>query len=143
MILFDLSCTNGHVFEAWFSSDKQYEKQKSSKLINCPICSDKKIKKILMAPNLNIKVSSGKKANYIMDKEETTKIYKEVKKIKKIVEDNTVDVGNDFAEEARKIHYGEVKAKGIRGHTSNKEAKELLEEGVEFANLPWISKEDA
>jgi len=143
MILFDLFCSNKHVFEAWFASDKQYEKQKKNKLINCPICDDKNIKKSLMAPNINTKGLLNKKTNNVMNKDDTNKIYKEVKKLKNIVEKNTIDVGDNFAEEARKIHYGEEKPKAIRGKTTSKEAKELLEEGVPFASLPWTNKEDA
>ena len=66
-----------------------------------------------------------------------------IKKLKKLIEKNTEDVGKNFAEEARKIYYGEKKSQSIRGETTKKEAKELMEEGISCINMPWFSREDA
>ena len=68
---------------------------------------------------------------------------KEIRKFKKYIEKNTENVGKNFAEEARKIYYGEKKSRSIRGETTNEEAKELVEEGVPLSKLPWNTKEDA
>ena len=66
-----------------------------------------------------------------------------IKKLKKLIETNTKDVGKNFAEEARKIYYGEKKSQSIRGETTKKEAKELMEEGIPCISMPWFSREDA
>ena len=141
MILFDLCCENKHIFEVWFASSSQYEEQKKKKLINCPICNSNKVNKALMAPNLkgtkkNSKTSSQKVMN-------DDKLIKDFKKFKKYIENNTIDVGKNFSEEARKIYYGESPSKSIRGETTKKQAEELLDEGIPIAKLPWSSREDA
>ena len=143
MILFDLKCENDHKFEAWFPSSSKYEYQLKKKMIVCPYCNSKKIKKSLMSPNLNVKSSSKK--NSIEKKNQLSQInlVKQIKKFKNFVKNNTEDVGENFAEEARKIHYGEKKARPIRGETSEKESQDLAEEGIPFSKLPWHSKEDA
>ena len=66
-----------------------------------------------------------------------------IKKLRKLIETNTKDVGKNFAEEARKIYYGEKKSQSIRGETTKKEAKELIEEGIPCISMPWFSREDA
>ena len=143
MILFDLKCENEHKFEAWFPSSSNYENQLKKKMIECPYCNSKKIKKSLMAPNLNVKSQSKK--NSIEKKNDIAQINleKKIKKFKKFVEKNTENVGKNFAEEARKIYYGEKKARAIRGESTEKESQDLLEEGIPFSKLPWHSKEDA
>ena len=143
MILFDLKCEKGHKFEAWFPSSSNYENQLKKKMIECPFCNSKKIKKSLMAPNLNVKSRSKKNS---LDKKSDlsqTHLEKEIKKFKKFVEKNTENVGKNFAEEARKIYYGEKKARPIRGESTEKESQDLAEEGIPFSKLPWYSKEDA
>ena len=143
MILFDLKCENEHKFEAWFPSSSNYENQLKKKMIECPYCNSKKIKKSLMAPNLNVKSQSKK--NSIEKKNDIAQINleKKIKKFKKFVEKNTENVGKNFAEEARKIYYGEKKARPIRGESTEKESQDLEEEGIPFSKLPWHSKEDA
>ena len=69
--------------------------------------------------------------------------FKKLKKFKKFIENNTEDVGKNFAEEAKKIYYGEAKSRAIRGETTREQTEELLEEGVPIAKLPWSSREDA
>ena len=96
-----------------------------------------------MAPNLNVKSRSKKNS---LDKKSDlsqTHLEKEIKKFKKFVEKNTENVGKNFAEEARKIYYGEKKARPIRGESTEKESQDLAEEGIPFSKLPWYSKEDA
>tara|TARA_B100000902_G_C26782063_1_gene655562 strand:+ start:68 stop:499 length:432 start_codon:yes stop_codon:yes gene_type:complete len=143
MILFDLNCDNGHTFEAWFASSEEYEKQTKKKLINCPLCNSNKIKKALMAPNLKGTKKSNKNLEQKKAHEESRKINRKIKELKKFVEKNTEDVGKSFTEEAKKIYYGETKPRSIRGETTKEQAKELLEEGIPIAKLPWSSREDA
>ena len=143
MILFDLNCENGHHFEAWFPSSEKYEEQLKKKLVICPHCESNKVKKSLMAPNINLANSEKKSKSTEKQKLEKSKIEKQISKFKKFIEKNTDNVGKNFAEEARKIYYGEKKSRPIRGETSDNEAKELAEEGIPFSKLPWTSKEDA
>ena len=141
MILFDLFCENEHQFEAWFPSSKKYEEQRKRKLISCPYCNSNKIKKALMAPNLNMLSKSKNKKNVSLKNKKSLET--NIKKLKKLIETNTKDVGKNFAEEARKIYYGEKKSQSIRGETTKKEAKELIEEGIPCISMPWFSREDA
>ena len=143
MILFDLSCENGHQFEAWFPSSKKYDEQKKGKLISCPYCNSNKVKKALMAPNLNMLSKSKSKSKKNVSLKNKKSLETNIKKLKKLIEINTKDVGKNFAEEARKIYYGEKKSQSIRGETTKKEAKELIEEGIPCISMPWFSREDA
>ena len=143
MILFDLQCEKNHKFECWFASSENYEKQLKNKMIICPYCNSTEIKKSLMAPNINTKNTS--KNNKKSNKQYLAKnnLEKQIKKFKKYIEKNTDNVGKNFAKEARKIYYGETKSRPIRGESTEKETRELAEEGIPFSRLPWHSKEDA
>ncbi len=139
MILFDLKCDKNHKFEAWFASSVDYEKQLKNKLIECPYCNSTRIEKALMAPNLNTKTTSKINKKNVSQK----KLERQIKKFRKYIEKNTDNVGKNFAEEARKIYYGETKSRPIRGESTEKESQELQEEGIPFSRLPWQTKEDA
>ena len=139
MILFDLQCEKGHKFECWFASSANYVEQLKNKEIICPYCNSTKIQKSLMAPNINTK--NSQKSN--KQKLAQNILENQIKKFKKYIEKNTDNVGKNFAEEARKIYYGETQSRPIRGESTEKEAQELIEEGVPFSQLPWHSREDA
>jgi len=168
MIAFDLKCSANHVFEAWFGSSADYEDQKERGLLECPICGDTHITKAIMAPNVarkgnqqsvkapvphNLPVPSDMPkqvpsaptapiasamppANLPDDVAE--KLMNAVAQVKEHVEKNCDYVGKDFAEEARKIHYGEADERGIYGETTQEEAEELLEEGLDVVPLPFV-----
>ena len=132
MILFDLKCSNYHDFEAWFKDSKEFKLQQKKQLISCPICEDNNIIKSLMAPNL------GKKSNSKNNKKIINKtLINKISKFKKIVEENFEYVGNDFTEKAKKIKYGEIEDRAIYGEASLEQAKELIEEDIDFKPLPW------
>ena len=143
MILFDLQCEKGHKFECWFASSANYHEQLKNKMIVCPYCNSTKIQKSLMAPNINTKSTSKNSKNNNKQKLAQNNLQNQIKKFKKYIEKNTDNVGKNFAEEARKIYYGETKSRPIRGESTEKEAQDLLEEGIPFSQLPWHSKEDA
>ena len=143
MILFDLQCDKNHKFECWFASSIKYEEQLKDKMIICPYCNSTKIQKSLMAPNINTKSTSKNSKKNNKKKLAQNNLEKQIKKFKKYIEKNTDNVGKNFAEEARKIYYGETKSRPIRGESTEKEAQELAEEGISFSQLPWHSKEDA
>lgn len=137
MIRYALSCENAHAFEGWFTSSEDYEQQKQRGLVSCPVCQSLQVEKSLMAPS----VATARK------KEETRAFALEaaqrdaLNRLKQVVAEiraNADDVGERFAEEARKIHYGEVEARGIIGQASRDDALSLLEEGIEIAPLPLL-----
>lgn len=134
MISFNLRCKKDHVFEAWFPDSQAYEKQRKSRKIACPSCGDKKIEKALMAPNIASGASRKSSSNEPSPKE----VREALVALRKAVENNSEYVGSDFPEEARKIHYGETKRRDIYGEASDEDAKELEEEGVEIAKIPWV-----
>ena len=143
MILFDLKCDKDHKFECWFASSAKYEEQLKNKMIACPYCNSTKIQKSLMAPNINTKSTSKNSKKNDKKKLAQNNLENQIKKFRKYIEKNTDNVGKNYAEEARKIYYGETKSRPIRGESTIKEAKELAEEGISFSQLPWQSKEDA
>ena len=133
MIVFDMICCNGHQFEGWFSSAKEFTKQKNNKQLSCPICASCDIKRQLSAPRINkIKEdNNSEKNNKNIDKFLAIK-----KKVLEHIVKNTEDVGKSFPEIARKIHYNEIPEKSIRGSASKKDIDELQEEGIDVISLP-------
>ena len=143
MILFDLQCDKDQKFECWFASSANYQEQLNNKMIVCPYCNSTKIQKSLMAPNINTKSTSKNSKKNNKKKLAQNNLENQIKKFRKYIEKNTDNVGKNFAEEARKIYYGETKSRPIRGESTEKEAQELIEEGISFSRLPWQRKEDA
>ncbi len=142
MILFNLICSNDHEFEGWFQSGTAFDEQRKRKQVACPACDDFKINKAPMAPAVSAKSTQGTPP---LDRRDGSKqdMHKALHAIRETVEKNCEDVGNRFAEEARKIHYGEAETRGIYGEATNDEAKDLNEEGVAFARVPWVKRGDA
>ena len=140
MIKFDLICENKHIFEASFDDSSSFEKQRKKKQIECPFCNSSNVSKSVMAPNISNKSSSS-----IKIKREKNKLFsnynKQLNKIKSEIEKNFTYVGKKFPEEARKIHYGEVKDKPIYGEATEKESQELVDEGISLVKLPFSKKE--
>ena len=132
MIHFNLKCSCSHKFDAWFKNGDDFESQKAKKLLSCPLCGSSLIEKAPMSPNLGKK--SFKTENSLANV---------VSKIKENIKSNCEYVGDKFAEEARKIHYGEAEKKGIYGEASLKETKELKEEGIDVISLPFPIKTNA
>tara|TARA_B100001996_G_scaffold313172_1_gene255495 strand:+ start:69 stop:494 length:426 start_codon:yes stop_codon:yes gene_type:complete len=140
MIKFRLFCKKcSKDFDSWFASSKEYEKLKKSKLLNCPKCNSYNIKKSLMAPSI---INNKKKINNLNSKKHT-EIKNKLKKYKKFIENNFDYVGNNFAYEARSIHYNNKKReKGIYGNASKKEVDELSEEGIHTEIIPWVNDKE-
>lgn len=150
MIVFDLKCSANHRFEAWFRSSSAYEEQKGVGLVECPHCGSNDVSKALMAPNVASKgnqksemASVAARAGDPKLQEVVAEAQKVLAKLKNHVEANCDYVGDKFADEARKIHYGEAEERGIYGESTLQEAKELLEEGVEVMPLPGLGRKDA
>ena len=130
MIVYNLRCRNAHEFEGWFRDSGAYELQARDGSLTCPVCDSRKVEKAIMAPA----VSGAKKQSVTAD--EAKKMRQFMTGLRQYVQQNADYVGPNFAEEARKIHYGEADHRHIYGEASVEEAKELLEEGVDVAPLP-------
>jgi hypothetical protein len=133
MILYQLKCPSDHCFEGWFRNSDSYEEQRAAGEIACPICSDHDIAKAPMAPRL---ARSEKSLPTPAEQLQA------LRGLRRAVETKCEDVGDRFAEEARKIHYGETKERGIYGKTSESEAESLADEGIEFGRIPWVPVTD-
>ncbi|PWR22382.1 DUF1178 family protein [Zavarzinia compransoris] len=140
MIVYDLGCPAGHTFEAWFKDSATFEKQARQGKVACPACGATKVTRGPQATNIATGVSRGKT---VKAAEQQAEMRAALRELRKAVETNCENVGNNFAEEARKIHYGEAEARGIYGETTPDEAKALDEEGIPVARLPWVEREDA
>lgn len=131
MKVLDLRCANGHGFEGWFGSEDDFLNQNGSGLVECPLCGDKVISRMPSAPRLNL---SGARENTAASSQpEPQSLW--LQAVRHVLQ-NTEDVGQRFAEEARRMHYGEIEMRGIRGQATPEEAQALQDEGVEFASLP-------
>ncbi len=137
MIRYSLICKDCDLtFESWFASSKEYEKLKSKNFLNCHKCNSIKVEKNLMAPSF-----IRKKINITNDKNQKkyNTIKKTITEYQKFIKKNLEYVGDNFAYEARSIHYnGKKKRKGIYGSASRKELKELKEEGIDAQMIPWV-----
>lgn len=149
MISFDLRCAHDHVFEAWFSNSDAYQEQVQSGELACPICGNTGLEKSLMKPNVATgaepatPVSSSPVPAAVGDSDKAGELMQMARAIREQVEKNFEHVGSEFAEEAKKIHYGETEHRDIYGEMTPDEAVDLRDEGVEFGVLPWPAKEDA
>lgn len=153
MILYELKCQDGHGFEAWFRDGATYDTQAAAGEIACPICGDRSVAKAPMAPRI-AKRPVGDPVMAEQHKPARTapeapammvngEIRARLEALRRHVEENCESVGEDFAEEARRIHYGEVPHRGIYGAATEEEAEELTEEGVAFARIPWPVRTDS
>ncbi|QKO22299.1 DUF1178 family protein [Rhodoferax sp. BAB1] len=142
MKVFNLQCSAHHGFEGWFASDEDYSSQVERGLLECPLCADKTIHKLPSAPRLNFgaveapqaKVPNEKQAVVAGDPAQA--LQAAYLQLARRIVSETEDVGERFAEEARKIHYGETEERGIRGQASREETEALMEEGIAVMPLP-------
>ena len=139
MIKYNLKCVNKHEFESWFSNSKEFEKLKSKKLIECLYCKTKKVDKSIMSPQVLSKEEKSKQKEH---SENIKKVKKELIKIRKFVEKNFENVGDNFSREVRNVYYDKRKNKNIYGHATPEETQELKEEGIEVTGIPWVNKEE-
>jgi hypothetical protein len=152
MILYQLRCAKDHEFEAWFKDGQTCERQLARKTVECPSCGSRKVAKALMAPRIG--ASDKKQPVALPAKAPATEgrhpmsvmasaMRRHLQEVRAQVEANCDYVGDKFADEARKIHYGETDPRGIYGEATDQEHQELIEEGVEVARIPWLPRSDA
>jgi hypothetical protein len=162
MKVLDLQCSQGHSFEGWFGSQGDYDAQRARALVTCPVCNDSEIVKKLSAPRLNlghavaadpapakptaaagVEVQSSNDAMSLpapslapSDVGSVQQLQAAMLRMVRHVMAHTEDVGPQFAEEARKMHYGEKEERSIRGQATREETEALIEEGIEVVPLP-------
>ena len=142
MIKYNLLCNKCNlIFDSWFASSKEFDKLKKKRLINCHSCGSLRVEKNLMAPKYINKSVSFK------DEKKNIRKYQQIKKTinkyQKFIKNNFDYVGENFAYEARSIHYNNKKRdKGIYGTASRKDIKELKEEGIDTHLIPWVENKN-
>ena len=167
MIHYQLLCANSHAFDGWFKDSTSFDRQAEMALIACPHCESVKVSRALMAPALG---RGSRKARDVPAAQDTApnpaltpssngslpamapppptaaeadRLRSLLQRLRSEVEKNCDYVGTGFAEEARRMHYGEREARGIYGETSPSEAEALADEGIEFGVLPWLHRSDS
>jgi len=131
MKVLDLQCPHGHRFEGWFASADDFESQQSRKLVECPMCGANEVSRLPSAPRLNLSGAVQTEAPAAPNE-----LQARVMRALREVLEKTENVGDRFAEEARRIHYNEAPARNIRGVTTPEDARALVEEGIEVMPLP-------
>lgn len=137
MKVLDLQCVQGHAFEGWFASEDDFQGQLAGGLLECPLCGETQVSKKLSAPRLNLgatRQEASQKAEVVAAPDAT--VQAAWLKMVRHVMANTEDVGERFPEEARRMHYGEVQERGIRGQATAQETEALAEEGITVLPLP-------
>ena len=139
MIKYKLFCKKCDLkFDSWFASSNEYERLKKKKLLNCHRCNSFNVEKTIMAPQL---INSKSKVDKKIDLEKYNKVKKTIIGYQKFIKENFKYVGDNFAYEARSIHYNsKKKSKGIYGRASVEDLKELKEEGIDAQMIPWIDE---
>ena len=131
MIVYQLTCGQGHFFEGWFASAQAFDRQSASGQLQCPTCATAEVRKLPSAPHVHTTGSPGAAAPQVSDALRRGTLAE----LRKFILTNTEDVGRKFAEIARRIHYQEEAARNIRGVVTPDEAEELREEGVETLSI--------
>ncbi len=149
MKVLDLQCAHGHSFEGWFSSEEDFHGQLTGELLECPLCGDRAIVKLPSAPRLNLGAVSASEGaargetqhappsgeNAVASLPPAAMQAAWMQMVRRVMA-QTEDVGERFAEEARRIHYGESQERGIRGQATRAQTEELLDEGIAVMPLP-------
>ena len=166
MIKYQLICDEDHEFEGWFANSATFESQQQSGFLTCPACGSARVRRALMAPNLaspktrksmpapqptpqptprGTPDASAPPGAAAIPEEAARRMHAlmaEMRSLQARIKDECRDVGDEFAEEARKIHYGEVEPEGIYGHATPEEREELDEEGIDVMDMPWLPKDN-
>lgn len=158
MIKYQLICEDGHEFEGWFGDSAAFESQQDSGLLTCPACGSATVRRALMAPNLaspktrksppapqkghDAPATPGAAALPADAARRMHALMSEMRALQSKIKDECRDVGDDFAEEARKIHYGEAETEGIYGNATPEEREALDDEGIAVMDIPWLPKDN-
>jgi hypothetical protein len=135
MKVFNLRCGQRHAFEGWFASEDEFVSQQERGIVACPLCGDTAAVRLPSAPRLKVSRHSEPAEPARTATTEMTLQSQWLRAVRQVLS-STEDVGERFPEEARRIHYGEVEERGIRGRASREDADALREEGIEVMALP-------
>ena len=156
MIKYQLICDQKHEFEGWFQDSAAYDEQAANGLLCCPLCDSDQVKRALMTPNLaspkrreSTAPSATSRAGHAAPphrapvlQAEQVQAYgaalSELRQLRQKIVKDCRDVGDNFAQEARKIHYGDSEAEGIYGQATQEERESLKDEGIEIFDMPWV-----
>lgn len=134
MKVYNLNCKHDHRFEGWFASEQDFLDQAAQNRIECPMCGNHQVARLPSAPRLNLSGNRGEQVPTPSTAVEAVlpdaQLEQQWMAVAKAIVENTEDVGERFAEEARRIHYKETEARAIRGVASLKESQALAEEGI-------------
>lgn len=148
MIHYQLQCQHGHGFDGWFKDSAAFDSQAARGLVACPVCGDVSVSRALMAPSLSRSRElvpappAQMPAKAVAGPAFPDHVRAALQRIRAEIEKNCDYVGDTFAEEARRIHYGETEARGIYGEATPDEAEALAEEGIEIGRIPWLPRAD-
>lgn len=167
MIKYQLICDQAHEFEGWFGDSAGFETQRDSGFLTCPVCGSAEVRRALMAPNLASpktrktdlaeqpgaqpaeQPAPGPRATAAAATalppaavQKMQALMTQMRELQTKIRAECRDVGDDFADEARKIHYGEAEPEGIYGHATPDEREALDEEGIEILDIPWLPKDN-
>ena len=137
MIHYQLCCAGGHSFDGWFSDSAAFDNQVAAGEVVCPVCGSVDVSKALMAPN----ISASSEPDHEKLGAAMNAMTAQIRKLRRHVEETAENVGKNFAEEARRIHYNEAEKRGIYGEASLRETVELHDEGIEVFPLPTLPEE--
>ncbi len=141
MIKYNLKCQYDHEFESWFSNSEEFDNLNKKKLLECIYCSSKKISKTIMSPMISNSAKEKRKFNDISKNDFQNEKIK-LLKLRKYIENNFDDVGENFSQKVREIYYDKKSNKAIYGTTTSEEKKELAEEGIDLISIPWVNKDN-
>ena len=144
MIVFDLECINGHVFEGWFDDRDDLNRQQEQGLLQCPVCDTFSVSPKLSAVAIRTSASIGPAGpdREMADQAQMDFMAEFTEKMTHYVENNYENVGSSFAKQALEMHYGAKAFKQIRGNTTKEEEKTLEKEGVPVMKIPTFNKDD-
>jgi hypothetical protein len=165
MIVFDLKCRRGHTFEAWFNDAASFTRLNKADHVSCAMCGSTKVEKALAAPRISTRKGMAPKSeNSKAEKKQpvaeprlndagqyandpmaakAADLSRQLAELRGQIEKNCDYVGEQFSEEARRMHYGEAPKRSIYGEATDVDAQALAEEGIEFSRIPWVSRRDS
>lgn len=165
MIRYTLRCDNAHEFEGWFRNSGDFERQMAQGLMSCPACGSDAVTKALMAPAVStserreskapavsdaggasdapaaVPAAAGATSAMIASDSRHAELLEKIRELRQQIVSNADYVGQSFADEARKMHYGEADHRSIYGETSPDDARSLLEEGISILPLPVLPED--
>ena len=153
MIHYDLRCRAAHQFDAWFRDSAAFDEQAAAGLLECPVCGEHEVSRAMMAPAVPRKRRPAAPAvrpapaatppTTVTPQHMPAHLRAALQRIRAEVERNCDYVGERFAAEARRIHDGDAKARGIYGEATPEQAQALADDGIEVGQVPWLPRSDA